>query len=100
MRRREFADSSRGFCYLDVDKNWQALELPAKSLAFTWCQVPFVFVLADAAVPGLDIEFDDGTTSHHDVAGLPADLGKHLFERTGRIRKVTVTVIADTLFGD
>ena len=100
LRRREFADAGRSFTYLDVDKNWQTLELPAASLAFTWCQVPFVFVLGDGAAPGLDIEFDDGTASHLDIPGLPAELATHLFERTGRIRKVTVTVIADTLFGD
>ena len=48
----------------------------------------------------LDIEFDDGTTSHLDDTRLPGELSTTLFERTGRIRKVTVTVIADTLFGD
>ena len=100
LRRREFADAGRSFTYLDVDKNWQTLELPAASLAFTWCQVPFVFVLGDGAAPGLDIEFDDGTASHLDIPGLPAELATHLFERTGRIRKVTVTVISDTLIGD
>jgi hypothetical protein len=101
LRRREFADAARGFCYLDVDKNWQALELPAASLAFTWCQVPFVYVLRDgAAAPGLDIDFDDGTTAHLDNTRLTAGLSTELFERTGRIRKVTATVIADTLFSD
>jgi hypothetical protein len=100
LRRREFADAARNFTFLDVDKNWQTLELPGKTLAFTWCQVPFVYRLEQDAVPGLDIEFDDGTTSHLDLAGMPAELCAELFERTGRIRKVTISVVAETLFGD
>ncbi len=99
LRRREFGDAARNFRYLDVDKTWQTLDLPAASLAFTWCQVPFVYMLADGAAPALDIELDDGTTSRFNDAGLPPDLSTHLFERSGRIRKVTVSISADALFG-
>jgi len=100
LRRREFGAAERTFCYLDVDKNWQSLELPPSSLAFSWCQLPFVYVLDDTASPGLSVEFDDGNTSHFPNAALPADLSAHVFERTGRIRKVTVTVNTEQLFGD
>ncbi|MBT8107114.1 MAG: hypothetical protein KJP17_02695 [Gammaproteobacteria bacterium] len=99
LRRREFADTARSFCYLDVDRNWQTLELPAASLAFTWCQVPFVYVLGDAA-PGLQIELDDGKTESCSTRALSRELSTQIFERTGRIRKVTVTINADDLFGD
>jgi hypothetical protein len=100
LRRREFADTARSFCYLDVDRNWQTLELPAASLAFTWCQVPFVYVLGNEAAPGLEIELDDGTTESSATRALSREFSTHIFERTGRIRKVTVTVTADDLFGD
>ena len=100
LRRREFADAARRFCYLDVDGNWQTLDLPAVSLAFTWCQVPFVYLLEDATAPAIDVEFDDGTTSHVGSTRLPADLSTQVFERTGRIRRVMVSIAADALFGD
>ena len=100
LRRREFNPSVRTFCYLDVDNSWQTLELPASSLAFTWCQLPFIYVLDDAAEPGLEIVFDDGSTADFPNSALSRELSSHVFERTGRIRKVTVTVTADQLFGD
>ncbi len=100
LRRREFAATARTFCYLDVDKQWQSLDLPAASLAFTWCQLPFVYVLDDETEPGLEIEFDDGKISHFPNASLSGDLSAHVFERTGHIRKVTVTVKTEQLFGD
>ena len=100
LRRREFADAARSFCYLDVDGNWQTLALPAASLAFTWCQVPFVYVLADRAPDSIEIEFDDGTMTPMRDARLPADLAAQVFERTGRVRKVTVRIPPDALYGD
>jgi hypothetical protein len=100
LRRREFAAAARSFRYLDVDRNWQTLELPGASLAFTWCQVPFVYVLDNAAGPGLQIELDDGKTESFTNRALSRELSAHVFERTGRIRKVSVTVTADDLFGD
>ena len=100
LRRREFAATKRTFCYLDVAKRWQSLELPAASLAFTWCQLPFVYVIDDAAEPGLELALDDGETARHGNAVLSADLSAHVFERTGRIRKVTVTVNSAQLFSD
>ena len=100
LRRREFAEEARTYCYLDVDKSWQSVDLPPASLAFTWCQLPFVYILDDSAESGLEIEFDDGKTERFASAALAPDLSAHVFERTGRIRKVTVTIRADALFGD
>ena len=99
LRRREFADAERTFCYLDIDKSWQSLHLPAASLAFTWCQLPFVYVLDDVAEPGLEIEFDNGKTERIAGAGLPSELSAHVFKRTGRIRKITVNLKPGQLFG-
>ncbi len=99
LRQREFSASSRTYCYLDVDKNWQDIELPAYSLAFTWCQLPFVYVLNDAAGPSLDVEFDDGESQRLESATLGTELSQHVFGRTGRIRRITVTLTTDQLFG-
>jgi hypothetical protein len=48
----------------------------------------------------MEIEFEDGKTERFPDSALPADLSTHVFERSGRLRKVTVTMKADTLFGD
>ena len=100
LRAREFAARDRSFRYLDVDNAWQHLDLPPSSLAFTWCQVPIVYVLDSKAESGLLVTFDDGTESAYANLSLPADVSDDIFRRSGRIRKITVTFAADRLFGD
>ena len=98
LRALEFAEQARLFRYLDVDNNWQALSLPESSLAFTWCQVPFVFLLGDWAQPGLKVELNDGSHTIHPDFTLPVGLSSDLFARNGRVRKVTATLDPAMLF--
>jgi hypothetical protein len=100
LRKREFTDAPTSLCFLDVDDNWQTIELPASSLAFTWCQVPFVYVLGDEGDSEITTEFDDGTFASYGDLALPADVCANLFARNGKIRKVTVTLPATRLFGE
>ena len=100
LRAREFAAQERSYRYLDVDNAWQDIDLPASSLAFTWCQVPIIYVLDNKAEPGLVVASDGGTESPVASLSLPADISTDLFRRNGRIRKITVTFATDRLFGD
>ena len=100
LRAREFVAGGRSFRYLDVDNAWQDLDLPGSSLAFTWCQVPVVYVLDSSREPGVVVTFDDGTESANASLSLPADVCADVFKRTGRIQKITVTLAADRLFGE
>ena len=100
LRAREFLAQERSYRYLDVDNAWQDIDLPASSLAFTWCQVPIIYVLDNKAEPGLVVASDDGTESPVASLSLPADISTDLFRRNGRIRKITVTFATDRLFGD
>ncbi len=38
----EFTNESTVFRYLDVDDNWQEVDVPPRSIAFSWCQVPLI----------------------------------------------------------
>lgn len=98
LRVREFVAHASSFCYLDVDDNWQTLDLPESSLAFTWCQVPIIYILGDANTAGLDVELADGSLADHPEFTLPAELSSDLFARNGRVRKVTATLDPTTLF--
>ena len=100
LRAREFVQVARSFRYLDVDNAWQDLDLPPSSLAFTWCQVPIVYVLDNNAESGLLVTFDDGSESGYPQLSLPADVSADVFRRSGRTRKITVTFATDRLFGD
>ena len=100
LRAREFVAEPKELCYLDVDGNWQDLAVPAGGLGFTWCQVPVVYTLDDTAQPSLTITSADGAQRTLNQLELSAEDSAALFERTGEIRALHVTLNRDNLFAD
>jgi hypothetical protein len=100
LRAREFVASPQTFRFLDVDGQWQELTVPESGLAFTWCQVPFVYRLDDSAEPAVTVTLDDG--SHLTPTGLtlPTELSAELFLRSGRIRQIDLVARRSQLFSD
>ena len=89
LRPQEWMDAPQTFAYLDVHGMPQSIDLPAQSLAFTFCQVPVVF--HRQGTPHLAVDLVDGTRV--EVAGgvLDRDLSSEVFRRTGRVVRITVT---------
>jgi hypothetical protein len=86
LRRSELLAAPRTFDYLDERGAWRRIPLPAGSLAFTFCQVPVVYQLAEQA--RLVITRDDGSVLRLPGAALGPELSRALFERTGAIRQI------------
>ncbi len=97
LKQQEFARDPRSFRYLSVANDWTTIELPASSLAFTWCQIPFIYVLDDDQSENLAVEFDDGSSEDYPALRLPADVCRSLFNRNGDIRQITVTLNSGSL---
>jgi hypothetical protein len=72
--------------------------LKAHSLAFTWCQVPFIYRLTDEAAPSLVIQRDTGEHQELSDTVLPPDVTSEISMRTGRIERVELTISRDMLF--
>ena len=100
LRAREFVPEARQFRCLDVDGNWQDVAVPAGGLAFTWCQVPIVFRLNDKVKPGLTVLSNNGDKQTHADLALSPELSAELFQRSGRIRHLELTIRANMLFAD
>jgi hypothetical protein len=100
LRIREFLASPQVFRFLDVDGQWQELTVPKSGLAFTWCQVPFVYRLDDAAEPAVTVTMDDGSHLTQTGLMLTTELSAELFQRSGRIRQVELVVRRSQLFSD
>jgi hypothetical protein len=98
LRRREFVTKNKQFRYLDVDDNWQKLTVPVAGLAFTWCQVPIVYLSHDSVEPTLVITWDDGTQQTLKKLALPAEVSSELFRRSGRVRQLTLVLSTEQLF--
>jgi hypothetical protein len=100
LRAREFVPGLQTFRFLDVDGRWQELAVPESGLAFTWCQVPFVYRLDDSAEPAVTVTLDDGSDLTPNGLTLPTELSAELFQRSGRIRRIELVVKRSQLFPD
>jgi hypothetical protein len=100
LRAREFMGATRETRYLDVDGNWQTIAVPANGLVFTWCQVPMTYEIDDAADPALTITWSDGKEQTWPQLALPAEASTELFQRSGHIRHIHLSLQSDMLFAD
>ncbi len=98
LRPVEFLSEAGSFEYLDVDGNWQNIDVPESGLAFSWCQVPVVYVLDPAADPGIAVLRSDGAIEHTDSLELSQEDSADIFRRSGIVRQLTVTLRSDCLF--
>ena len=90
LKRTEFFQAPHDFEYIDLAGEARIWNLGPNTLAFTAFQVPICYVLGTSAA--ITLEYSDGgsTTSHGRL--LPLMASRHLFERDGRIRCITVTI--------
>ena len=98
LRRSEFPNTPRSFQYLDVDDEWQIIEVPGSALAFTWCQVPVVYRLVDQRTVSMILTCRDGTTESQTSSSVSAAASSELFRRSGAIRKLAVSLPPSALF--
>jgi hypothetical protein len=90
LHRNEFAAEARPFAYVNLkgeDKTW---DLPVESLAFTYCQVPVCYTLADAAV--ITIEWADGRKEFVRADSLSAEISGSIFSRRDEVARLIVQI--------
>ncbi|WP_375748681.1 hypothetical protein [Vibrio sp. HN007] len=90
LNRAEFIEESAPFRFENVFGDTQTKVVPEGGLAFTYCQVPFIYQLSDDAEIKVVVTSKEGDQT--EVAGnvLPKDLSKGIFARTGEVEKVEV----------
>jgi hypothetical protein len=88
LRKTEFLKSAKAFEYLSIQKELVRIDLPVDALAFTFCQVPFVYHIAENN--SVRITKASGVLS--DVDGLEINTfeSNEIFNRTGLIKQVDV----------
>ena len=90
LRAREFVQEARQFRYVDVDGQWQEIDVPKGGLAFTWCQVPVVYQLSDDASTLLMLRGRNGDQETLTELALSPELSAQPLPRSGQIRQLTV----------
>ncbi len=88
LPRAEFLKKPTLFEFIDAEGISRSFELPADTLAFTYCQVPVVYHANGN--PSLAVSLSDGSREEFDQARLPARWSRELFRRTHRITRIDV----------
>lgn len=91
LRTQEFLTESKKFNYVDVLGTSCSVDLPKDSLAFTYCQVPIVYIKAKEEK--ITIDFVSGTSKTITGTQLDKELSSALFQRNNEINKITVSVL-------
>jgi hypothetical protein len=98
LRACEFVAQEQPCRFLDVDGQWQQLTVPVSGLAFSWCQVPLVYRLADSASASLTVIWSNGERQLLPTLVLPGLIADELFIRSGRIRQLELVLNQQLLF--
>jgi hypothetical protein len=89
----ELLTASEKFTYLDLDGKIQEIELEAGSLAYTICQTPVILQAGDQMQ--IIVDMVDGTSQTNQGNELDAANSKHIFDRDGAVKKLTVVFPAN-----
>ncbi len=90
LRIEEFLKTPKTFKYIDVNKEAKNIELEKDSLCFTYCQIPIVYKLSNKE--SLKVVFNQDTVLEFDILELDSQTSKKVFERTGEINQIIVSV--------
>jgi hypothetical protein len=86
LRKTEFLKSTKTFDYLSVQKEALHINLVEDSLAFTFCQVPFVYHISQQNL--IKITSADGTITETNGLEMNAFESNEIFNRTGFVKQV------------
>jgi hypothetical protein len=95
LRREEFLTAPSQWKYFDVGGAEQRLLLEAGSLAFTCCQTPVIYRLADAN--RLVVRGTDGWVSEQAELILDAAASQSIFAREGKIDRIVIALALSAL---
>ena len=95
LRKTEFLREAKRFDYVDISLEHHQLDLPEDSLAFTYCQVPVIYQLAESG--RIEVTDKAGKVTVIDSLSLDAQTSQQIFGRTGEVKQVLVYVEAGML---
>ena len=90
LDRSEFFTAPHAFGFIDLEGHERSWQLGPDSLAFTAFQIPVCYVLGDRAT--ITLEHAAGGVTLVEGSLLPESESRHLFERDGFYRSITVTL--------
>lgn len=90
LRKDEFLSEDKLFNYIDINQYKKSIPLSEGSLAFTYCQVPIIYVTSDTNLIEISHQNGDVTTTSSLV--IDNAISQELFDRTGAVESIKVTI--------
>lgn len=90
LRHEEFLKESKDFVYTTINKEIETLNIEAKSVCFTYCQIPVIYNLG--AKNGIQVIFNDGKIREFDSLQIDLKTSKKVFKREGEINRILVSL--------
>ncbi|TVQ66453.1 MAG: hypothetical protein EA363_13050 [Balneolaceae bacterium] len=91
LRRIEFSTEAGTLEFVNVRQEIQEIQVPENALCFSCCQVPVVYQITGKE--GVEVTFFDGATRNFDGRKLDADTSKQVFQRTGQVKEIMVSLV-------
>lgn len=90
LKADEFLESSQSFKFENIAGESQSVWISEDSIAFTYCQVPFVYQLAGDNAMSIKVEYNNGDTEERFGSELTGADSQTIFARSGEIKQVRV----------
>jgi hypothetical protein len=91
LLKNDFLASPKTVAFTDIHGKSSSIQIPPQSLFFTCCQIPVVYHLADKA--GISVTHHDGSVTEIFADHLDEAASQKIFNRTGDIRQIEVSLI-------
>ena len=95
LRKEEFVKTAKNFEYLDLSSIKKQIELTENMLAFTYCQVPVVYQMADK--DALEVHFSNGEKQLFPNLTIDKSTSELIFKRTGEVACIYAYINKDQL---
>ncbi|WP_413283429.1 hypothetical protein [Vibrio sp. MA40-2] len=92
LKKSEFLQQTESFKYENVFGDSVVKVVEAGCLAFTYCQVPFIYQLITGNEMQIQVVLKQGDDMHIQSSELSAELSEKIFSRCGEVEKVLVFV--------
>jgi len=96
LKKSEFIVDEGTFDYFDLHNNKHTLDYPKDALAFTYCQIPFIYQFGKEEK--IELYLMDGSVNTLNELKIDKNWSNQLFERTGKIVLIKVYFNDSTQF--
>ncbi|WP_354623844.1 hypothetical protein [Psychromonas sp. MME2] len=95
LKQSEFLVDESKFEFININGEYETISLAPKSLAFTYCQIPFIYEIANAAQ--IVVQMTNGEALSLASLELDTEMSRLIFSRRGDIKQIRIALQSSML---